>query len=46
MCNYKKDFVRLDVSIPQALKERLIACSKEIGLNLTSTVILILNENL
>ena len=40
----KKDFVRLNVSIPLELKNKLISYADSLGLNITSALILILNN--
>lgn len=42
----KNKFVRLNVSIPLSLKKELIQYANDLGLNLTSALILILNEAL
>ena len=38
------NFVRLDCTIPSILKEKLTERSKQLGLNLKSTIIVILNK--
>lgn len=41
-----KQFVRLDCTIPVELKNKLISLANELGLNVKSTLITILNEKL